>query len=218
MTEDNQNKHEPEPNKPCCTTDSKSDCCSTPQQTTAACCSPSARSPLKTIIFSTIILAAIVVAVISLSKKPAQEQNTQPAGIQQPLLLANGLETITELSKLAPGKDIIYVLLPGQSFQSVTEANSQIESAVGMLTERGQNAAAYTLKPETEGYDVVIASFEITQFPAVITIPRGCKPAKLDAEITRDNLISAYIKSSANTCSCGPGGCSVTETNKPEVQ
>ena len=122
-------------------------------------------------------------------------------------MLLNGLESITGLSTLAADKEVVFVLLPGQSRQSAGSASTQVNAAVEMLTGRGKSAAAFTLDPDAEGRNDIAASFNITQFPSVIIAARGCEPVKLDNEISRENLVGAYVKASAETSVCGPGGC-----------
>ena len=209
MTENDQGKQKEEPKQQCCSPDSSPDCCSAPKETPAACCSPSTKSPLKTAIFIAIMLAAICVAVISITNKSNRQESTPATTTERPVILANGLETIPKLANLAADNDVIFVTLPGPGGQSADSASTQVNAAVGMLTDREKKAAAFTLDSNADGHDEVTAGFGIDKFPAVIIVARGCKPAKLEGEISQENLVAAYVKASATASACGPGGCAI---------
>ena len=209
MTENDRDQQNEEPEQQCCPTGSSPDSCSAPKETPAACCSPSTKSPLKTAIFIAIMLAAICVAVISIANKSNRRDTAQPPTAERPVILTNGLETITELSDLAKIDEVIFVLLPGQAGPPAQSAAARVSAAVGMLLEREKTAAEFTLEPTAEKHDQVTAGFGIDKFPAVIIVARGCKPAKLDGEISQENLVAAYVKAAAKASGCGPGGCDI---------
>ena len=109
------------------------------------------------------------------------------------------------LYDIAPDKDCAFVLLAGADEQETTAAARAVKQISETLAQRGIQAAAMTIKPGNPDFERMVAAFDVAEFPAVVLLGKGSGPSVVTGEITEDELLRAYVRTT-----CAPG-CASSE-------
>jgi hypothetical protein len=167
----------------------------------------------RSLIFIAVIAAAIAVATWSLIKANRGEADIQAGQQYEKVLDLEGasvadIEASYNLDSMAPGMDFAFVLLAGADPREVEAATRAVGQASETLAQNGVQAAAITIEPSDTDYERVTDAFDVSEFPAVVLLGKGCGPSVVTGNITEDGLLKGYVRAACAT-GCGPSGCGV---------
>ncbi|MHC4423084.1 MAG: hypothetical protein ACYSWR_00225 [Planctomycetota bacterium] len=186
------------------------------------CCSSDGKS-WKTLVFVVVILLAGGVAAHSLLTRGGETASLNVTGLpettcsytkggaesEQPskavkVLCGVTVDSLMSLERLAADKNAVFILLAGGNEEADRSTSAEVEAVVDKLSAKGKNVAAFTLQNNTDGYDQLVKRFSVQSLPCVIVAGRGCGAAAVSGEITKENLLGAFVKASLPASSCGP--------------
>jgi hypothetical protein len=194
------------------------------------CCTPGTGKSWKTIVFVVVILLAGAVAAHSLVTKNDEKASISPQAAsscdtsESPIeawgvaeqsskntVVSCGvtLDSMKSLGKMAADKkaNVAFIFLAGDKEDSARTASAQVEATMNMLSNKGQQVAAFTLQNDAEGYDQLIQQFKVKSLPCVIVAGKGCGAAAVSGDITEPKLLEAFVIASRPVSGCGPSGC-----------
>lgn len=147
------------------------------------------------------------VAVIE-PESAAEPAGEDPEGYEQPVQTAEvvcgaKLDSVAALNEVAAGKEVVFILLAGESEEPAHEAARQVEEALKKISARGVRIASFTMGSEAADYARLVQRFSIESFPSIIVMGRGCGAAAVSGEITEAKLLRAFVFASRPPSSCG---------------
>jgi len=100
----------------------------------------------------------------------------------------------------------VFIFLAGENEELNRTASVQVDAMTNMLSAKGKQIAAFTLRRDSQGYNQLVKQFSVESLPSVIVAGKGYGAATVSGEITETELLRAFVVASAPV-SCGPGGC-----------
>ena len=191
-----------------------------------SCCSASStggNSRIKTFIFSFVVVLAVGVGGYSIYKRPttdSQDPETQVttstskyvAGLVTHSWIAEGgaaatldlkFESVAEVEQAGADKEVLFVLLPGESGLPAPDFIGELEATVDKLITKGKKVAAFMLHEKAEGYDKLVKDFEVESFPSVIVAGNIGQSSVLAGDVTETTLLRAFVLATTPAASCG---------------
>ncbi len=123
---------------------------------------------------------------------------------------ALALDSIASLNKVAQDKDVVFIILPGESEELSDQLSREVEGALEKISSKNKQVAAFTMNGEAEDYAKLVESFSIKSFPSIVVMGRGCGAAAVTGEITEAKLLRAFILASAPAACGTPRGTSAS--------
>ena len=176
-----------------------------------SCCCNTGRTPRsKTVIFTMVMLLAVGVAAFSMAKKNAGVASASAySGDNQAVSMTEiRLGSVEEAEKLATGRDVTFLLLPGQDASSTNAAQERVADAFGKLLLQGQKAAAFTLPQNTGAYGSLMKRFGVDSSPCVIVLGSAGPSSAVFGDITETKLLRAAVMAGLPSGCCPGGSCS----------
>lgn len=165
-----------------------------------SCCAPGTRAwgKGKALVSVIIIVAALGVGAHSLVRSTSAQSEKSSAlrsfseGLQERTLVVQagpwnpgpfqkserisfrqGLDSLKALDTLGADKDVVFILLPGESRERSDVVTKQVEVALDKLSAAGQKIGAYTLNRGAPDHGNLERHFAIRSLPCVVVLGRN---------------------------------------------
>ena len=102
------------------------------------------------------------------------------------------LESLQTLDTLAAGKDVVFIVMPGQDRQSSQVICKEIAVTLNKLRSLGQKIAAFTFGNTGPDYDRLVNHFAVESFPCVVVLGRGGSASAVSGDISEARLYNAF--------------------------
>ena len=113
------------------------------------------------------------------------------------------LDSVAALNKVAADKDVVFILLAGESKELAQKAAGQVDDALKRISATEARVASFTLGRDAGDYDRFVKTFSIESFPSIVAMGRGCGAVPVSGEISEAKLLRAFVLASTPPSSCG---------------
>ncbi len=153
-------------------------------------------SRARRIFFALLLLAAAGVVLYDLA-----------AADDESVVCGQNLDSIKSLDKLAQGKDVAFIFLPGEKEKANREVSAELEALVKKLGDSGKKVIAFTMKQDSPDRASLMRMFSVKSLPSVAVLGRGCMSTAISGDIDEDRLLRAYEYAIIPRGLCGGRGC-----------
>lgn len=214
--------------------DQKAESCCPVENTGSACCQPAGQAPCKkskTLIGVTIIMAAVAVGAYSLAPRTSAESdktsmaksfsaslndessvpkdgaNKAESVPKREEISLIPLESLQSLDTLAADKNVVFIVLPGETQVPSRTVPKQVETVVNNLANSGQKIGVFTLDSSASDHNKLVRHFSVERFPCVVILGRQGSAQAVAGDITEGRLYNAFVLASK------PGACCPATSN-----
>lgn len=194
-----------------CNDQNNPNCCDSTSESGTNCCSTTEQQNSKSIkkkLGITLLGLAILLAITSAFSYQEHGDNKNTSNTTESG--SCGVPSIKDLKWLKTNKKVAFILLPGTDEAQNKKLSDQVKNTVDELNETDGSAYYQELTYQSKEYKDLNTQANISQFPSVAVLGRGCTSSVLSSKINSTKLIKAYVAATtpASSCSSGSSGSS----------